>query len=144
MRLIEADGPGTSRVKTKMAEAHPARLQDRERVDWALGNAAMFARFANGDPTSIHAANPPGMHRSAYDILVAGRHPSMGRLRRRCAPTELRPEHAAEVAELLEFIPNGSPPMTNRLLHHAHVVVTTDSIRPQTSNRGQRVMPLTN
>jgi transposase len=75
MWLIEAAAAGTSRVKTKMAEAVTlARLQDRERVDWALGHAATFARFADGDLVSILDANPPGTTRAAGDAhsLQAG------------------------------------------------------------------------
>ena len=64
--LVEAAAAGTSRVKVKMAEAVTlARLHGAKRVDWALGHAAMFARFAEGDLTSILAANPPGIHRRA-------------------------------------------------------------------------------
>jgi hypothetical protein len=63
--LVEAAAAGTSRVKVKMAEAVTlARLHGPDRVDWALGHAAMFARFAEGDLTSILAANPPGDRRS--------------------------------------------------------------------------------
>ncbi|MBA3574656.1 MAG: IS21 family transposase [Pseudonocardiales bacterium] len=75
MWLIEAAAAGTARVKTKMTEAVTlARLQDRERVDWALGHAATFARFADGDLTSILTANPPGDTRTADDThsLQAG------------------------------------------------------------------------
>lgn len=64
--LIEAAAAGTSRVKTKMAEAVTlARLHGADRVDWALGHAAMFCRFAEGDLASILEANPPGRRRSA-------------------------------------------------------------------------------
>jgi hypothetical protein len=49
-----------------MAEAVTlARLHGVERVDWALGHAATFARFADGDLASILAAHPPGERRSA-------------------------------------------------------------------------------
>jgi hypothetical protein len=34
-------------------------------VDWALGHAASYGRFAEGDLASILAANPPGQRRSA-------------------------------------------------------------------------------
>lgn len=64
--LIEAAAGGTSRVKVKMAEAVTlARLHGAERVDWALGHAATFGRFAEGDLASILAANPPGERRTA-------------------------------------------------------------------------------
>ena len=67
--LVEAAAAGTSRVKVKMAEAVTlARLHGNERVDWALGHAATFGRFAEGDLASILAANPPGQRRSADDI----------------------------------------------------------------------------
>jgi hypothetical protein len=66
--LIEAAAVGTSRVKSKMAEAVTlARLHDRERLDWALGHAATFGRFADGDLTSILDANPPSTLRAAHD-----------------------------------------------------------------------------
>ena len=68
MWLIEAAAAGTSRVKSKMGEAVTlARLHDRERLDWALGHAAMFGRFADGDLVSILDANPPGTSRTASD-----------------------------------------------------------------------------
>ena len=51
-----------------MAEAVTvARLHGAERFDWALGHAAMFGRFADGDLASILAADPPGQHRRADD-----------------------------------------------------------------------------
>ena len=62
--LIEAAAAGTSRVKVKMAEAvQLSRLHGVERVDWALGHAAMFERFADGDTASIIAAHPVGQRR---------------------------------------------------------------------------------
>ena len=73
--LVEAASAGASRVKAKMAEAVTlARLHGPERVDWALGHAAMFARFAEGDLASILAANPPGARRAAGEVhsLQAG------------------------------------------------------------------------
>lgn len=67
--LVEAAAAGTSRVKVKMAEAVTlARLHGAERVDWALGHAATFGRFAEGDLASILAANPPGQRRRADDV----------------------------------------------------------------------------
>lgn len=67
--LVEAAAAGTSRVKVKMAEAVTlARLHGTGRVDWALGHAAMFSRFGEGDLTSILAANPPGVRRRADDV----------------------------------------------------------------------------
>lgn len=67
--LVEAASAGTSRVKMKMGEAvELAALHGTERVDWALGHAASFGRFAEGDLASILAANPPGQRRSADDV----------------------------------------------------------------------------
>jgi len=67
--LVEAAAAGTSRVKVKMAEAVTfARLHGVDRVDWALGHAAMFNRFAEGDLASILEANPAGQRRRADDI----------------------------------------------------------------------------
>lgn len=67
--LVEAAAAGTSRVKVKMAEAVTlARLHGNDRLDWALGHAAMFGRFADGDLASILAANPPGQRRTADDV----------------------------------------------------------------------------
>ena len=67
--LVEAAAAGTSRVKVKMAEAVTlSRLHGTGRVDWALGHAATFGRFAEGDLASILAANPPGQRRSADDV----------------------------------------------------------------------------
>jgi len=67
--LVEAAAAGTARVKVKMAEAVTlARLHGADRVDWALGHAAMFCRFAEGDLASILEANPPGQRRSADDV----------------------------------------------------------------------------
>ena len=45
-----------------------ARLHGAGRVDWALGHAATFGRFAEGDLASILAANPPGTRRRADDL----------------------------------------------------------------------------
>jgi transposase len=67
--LVEAAAAGTSRVKVKMAEAVTlARLHGAKRVDWALGHAAMFSRFGEGDLASILATNPPGVRRRADDV----------------------------------------------------------------------------
>jgi len=68
MWLVEAAAAGTSRVKVKMAEAVTlAALHGVERLDWALGHAATFARFSDGDLASILAAHPPGTRRRASD-----------------------------------------------------------------------------
>ena len=66
MWLIEAGAAGTARVKVKMADAvELASLHGPERVDWALGHAATFGRFAEGDLASILTAAPAGEHRRA-------------------------------------------------------------------------------
>ena len=66
--LVEAAAAGTTRMKVKMAQAVTlARLNGQVRVDWALGHAAMFGRFADGDLASILAADPPGQPRRADD-----------------------------------------------------------------------------
>jgi len=68
MWLVEAASAGTSRVKVKMAEAvQLARLHGQVPVDWALGHAATYARFADGDLASILAAHPVGERRTAGD-----------------------------------------------------------------------------
>jgi len=64
--LIEAASAGTARMKVKMAEAvELAQLHGTERTDWALGHAATFGRFADGDLTSILATPPTGDRRVA-------------------------------------------------------------------------------
>lgn len=66
--LVEAASAGTSRVKTKMAEAvELARLHGVGAVDRALGHAAAYVRFADGDLASILTAHPVGDHRSATE-----------------------------------------------------------------------------
>jgi hypothetical protein len=44
-----------------------ARLHGVERLDWALGHAATFGRFAEGDLVSILASRPPGDHKTAAE-----------------------------------------------------------------------------
>jgi transposase len=64
--LIEAGAAGASRVKAKMADAvELAALHGTDRLDWALGHAATFGRFDDGDLASILAAHPAGEHRRA-------------------------------------------------------------------------------
>ncbi|MDQ3663293.1 MAG: IS21 family transposase [Actinomycetota bacterium] len=62
--LTEAAATGTTRMRIKMAEAVGlAKLGDPERVDWALGHAAVNGRFSEGDLASIlahHAQTRPG------------------------------------------------------------------------------------
>ncbi len=69
MWLVEAAAAGASRVKVKMAEAvQLALLHGVSRVDWALGHAASFERFGDGDLASILAAHPVGQQRRADDV----------------------------------------------------------------------------
>ncbi|MGV1050436.1 MAG: Mu transposase domain-containing protein, partial [Solirubrobacterales bacterium] len=70
--LVEAAAAGTSRMRVKMAEALAlAKLVDPAEVDWALGHAAVHARFAEADLPSIldhHASRPgAGEHRAGED-----------------------------------------------------------------------------
>ena len=59
MWLVEAAATGVSRMKAKMADAVTlARLNGVVRVNWALGHAASFQRFADKDLASILAAHP--------------------------------------------------------------------------------------
>jgi hypothetical protein len=68
MWLIEAGASGASRVKAKMADAvELAALHGPDRVDWALGHAATFGRFGDGDTASILAAHPTGTEHRAGD-----------------------------------------------------------------------------
>ena len=67
--LIEAAAAATSRIKPKMAQAVTlARLHGQMRVDRALGHAATYARFADGDLASILDAHPPRQRRRADDV----------------------------------------------------------------------------
>jgi transposase len=67
--LVEAASAGTSRMKVKMAEAvELAQLHGNERTDWALGHAATYGRFADGDLASILATRPAGQRRSAGEV----------------------------------------------------------------------------
>lgn len=64
--LKEAGAVGASRVRAKMAEAVAlAKLSGKEAVDWALGHAAVYSRFAEGDLASILA------HRAGGDGATA-------------------------------------------------------------------------
>jgi transposase len=52
--LAEAAAAGTTKIRVKMAEAVAlAKLFNTKDVDWALGHAAVHARFAHGDLASI-------------------------------------------------------------------------------------------
>lgn len=64
--LVEAAAAGTPRIKVKMADALAlARLHGIERVDWALGHAATYDRFAEADLASILATHPATERRHA-------------------------------------------------------------------------------
>lgn len=55
--LTEAAAGGTRRIRAKMADAVTrAKLVDGGEVDWALGHAAVHARFADGDLAAILAS----------------------------------------------------------------------------------------
>jgi transposase len=66
--LVEAGATGTARIKVKMASAVAlSRIHGADRVDLALGQAALYGRFAEGDLASFLAAQPQGDHRSASE-----------------------------------------------------------------------------
>ncbi len=70
--LTEAAAAGTSRMRVKMAAAvSTAKLLGAGEVDWALGHAAVNARFGEGDLVSIldhQARTRPGqLHRAGED-----------------------------------------------------------------------------
>lgn len=52
--LAEATAAGTTKIRLKMAQAVTlAKLFEAKDVDWALGHAAVHARFAEADLASI-------------------------------------------------------------------------------------------
>ena len=70
--LTEAAAAGTTKVRVKMAQAVSlAKLFSAAEVDWALGHAAVHARFGHGDLASIldhHAGTTTGpTHRAGED-----------------------------------------------------------------------------
>ena len=71
--LTEAAAAGTTKMRIKMAEAVSlAKLFGPSEVDWALGHAAVHARFAEADLPSIlnhHATTTGGSatHRAGED-----------------------------------------------------------------------------
>jgi hypothetical protein len=68
--LKEAGAAGASRVRAKMADAVAlARLSGAEAVNWALGHAAVYGRFAEADLASIvaHRASTAGEPRRASE-----------------------------------------------------------------------------
>ncbi len=59
--LTEAASAGTVRIRVKMDHAVSlAKLVGPARVDWALGHAAAYGRFAEGDLVAILDAHPAG------------------------------------------------------------------------------------
>jgi transposase len=75
--LTEAAAAGTTRIRVKMAQAVTlAKLFETKDVDWALGHAAVHARFAEADLASIldhhHAATS-----AAGSVSRAGEHGSL-------------------------------------------------------------------
>jgi hypothetical protein len=67
--LAEAGAAGTSRVRAKMAESVAlAKLHGTSQVSWALGHAAVYGRFGEGDLAAILAyrasAAPGSAHRA--------------------------------------------------------------------------------
>jgi hypothetical protein len=70
--LTEAASAGTTKMRVKMAAAvATAKLLGTTEVDWALGHAAVNARFAEADLASIldhHAMARPGqVHQAGED-----------------------------------------------------------------------------
>jgi hypothetical protein len=69
--LTEAAQAGVSRVRAKMADAVGlSKLHGPQPVDWALTQAAMYARYAEGDLAAIlahRAAATPGEDRRASE-----------------------------------------------------------------------------
>ena len=68
--LAEAAAAGTTKIRVKMAQAVTlAKLFEAKEVDWALGHAAVHARFAEADLASIldhhHATTTDGPRSSA-------------------------------------------------------------------------------
>jgi hypothetical protein len=60
--LCEAAEAGTGKIRVKMDHAVTlAKLLGAERVDWALGHAASYGRFPEGDLMAILDAHPVGV-----------------------------------------------------------------------------------
>jgi hypothetical protein len=74
MWLVEAAAAGACRVKVKMGEALTlARLHGPERVDWALGHAAIYSRFADNDLAAILTSRPAQKrHRAGENHSLQG------------------------------------------------------------------------
>ena len=76
MWLKEAAAAGTARIRAKMAQAvELAALFEPALVDWALGHAAVYGRFAEGDLAAIidhHQMSPlPGTHQAGEHHSLA-------------------------------------------------------------------------
>ncbi len=64
--LTEAAAAGTTKIRVKMAQAVTlAKLFEAKEVDWALGHAAVHARFAEADLASILDHHHPGASTTA-------------------------------------------------------------------------------
>jgi len=71
--LTEAAAAGTTKMRVKMAEAVTmSKLFSATEVDWALGHAAVHARFGHGDsPRSWTTTPPPQPGRSTAPVRAA-------------------------------------------------------------------------
>jgi hypothetical protein len=78
--LTEAAAAGTTKVRVKMAQAVTlAKLLETKDVDWALGHAAVHARFAEADLASIldHHHTATSATGAAGPVSRAGEHGSL-------------------------------------------------------------------
>jgi hypothetical protein len=97
--LTEAAAAGTTRMRVKMAEAvTTAKLVGITQVDWALGHAAVHARFAEADLASIldhHARTQPGpVHQAGEQASLTQGTAGWAALGRN--QTAARPDHELE------------------------------------------------
>jgi len=108
--LAEAAAAGTTKMRVKMAEAVTlAKLFSTTEVDWALGHAAVHARFAEADLASIldhhaHGAGDvtgPG-HRAGEDHSLTQGTSGWAALGRGAAPgaTEVAGDETGEQSEV--------------------------------------------
>src|SRR5207302_167078 len=130
--LTEAGANGISRVRAKMADAVAlARLSGSTVVDWALGRAAVYGRFAESDLASIIAhrvAAGDGVPTRPARLTASNQAPAFGRDSRndhlhpdRSRLRLLRPRPHWQRWTLLRTIwrtgsavPTGSPATTTR------------------------------
>ncbi|GAC1379719.1 MAG: hypothetical protein NVSMB4_08890 [Acidimicrobiales bacterium] len=78
--LTEAAAAGTTKIRVKMAQAVTlAKLFETKDVDWALGHAAVHARFAEADLASIldHHHTATSATSAAGPVSRAGEHGSL-------------------------------------------------------------------